>query len=221
MATSLVAPTNYHCLFFGLDFWTCRAFFLRCWKSGLIDSLPLLDGGIRYVLKYLDKQLFGEEKKKAYTFNELEAPFSSLTPSIGSELFTDQLDFILKTGTYKNLAGKVRPIAPYYRDVFGAPSAPVHVEQKLRDWRSRHPDSPLKDYDVEERQLLYARECYFADKMLQEGYPAFRPVFPCNENYGAVRNMMFSEYQKTKVHDFDLVNNHVLQKLYELRGVTL
>ena len=45
-----------HLLFFGLDFSRCYKLFKTTWKNGNVKVLPLLNGGIRYVLKYLDKQ---------------------------------------------------------------------------------------------------------------------------------------------------------------------
>lgn len=214
---------HYHVLFFGLDFHECRNIFLKVWKKGLIDSLPILDGGIRYVLKYMDKQQFGDKKKEMYDDNELEAPFSSLTTGIGNGLFFSQYNYIRANGTYKNLAGKDRPIPPYYRDLFGATSSQPDFERRLSEFERLHNGKvSLADFDMYEADMLYSRERFYAEKMLSGGNPAVVPRSGANrQKYGAVRQYMFQQYERNKFTEFDAVNSAVLDKLYSLGGIAL
>ena len=46
-----------HLLFFGLDFAVCKKELQKAWQGrGIVKVLPILDGGISYVLKYLDSR---------------------------------------------------------------------------------------------------------------------------------------------------------------------
>lgn len=106
---------HYHVLFFGLDFATLKPVFLNLWKKGLIDSLPILNGGIRYVLKYLDKQQHGQQSDDMYFNNFLEPPFMTFSQSLGSGLYYSQLDYCRETGCYR-MHGKDIPLPQYFKD---------------------------------------------------------------------------------------------------------
>lgn len=217
MATSSVAPINYHVLFFGLDFYYAKDILKKTWKAGLIDVLPVLEGGIRYVLKYLDKQMYGDDLKKHFTDKGVEPPFSSFSTGIGNELFINQYDFIRKTGTYKNLAGKERPISPYYRNLFSAPTLPPDFDRKLKEYERRFGKNAdiLHGYDEYESALLYGRERALASSALNSGHAVYMPQLDV-QHYGAVRQMMYRQYEASKVREEHIFNESVLQKLYEL-----
>lgn len=79
---------HYHILFFGLDFRYNKQLFLDEWKNGFIDSLPILNGGINYVLKYMDKQIMGKEAIfDNFTRYGLEPPKQFQSKGFGSELY--------------------------------------------------------------------------------------------------------------------------------------
>ena len=70
----LFKRNHFHILFFGLDFAYCKKLIFSKWKYGFIDVLPVLDGAIRYVVKYMDKQVFGESAEILYDLKGLERP---------------------------------------------------------------------------------------------------------------------------------------------------
>lgn len=111
---------HFHILFFGLDFAFCKKLFADKWKYGFIDVLPILDGGINYVLKYMDKQLFGDQAIEHYDLNLLNRPKQVCSRSFGADLYYSNKDFIEKNN-YSYKTGKVlRPIPPYFkRKIFG------------------------------------------------------------------------------------------------------
>lgn len=221
MATNLVALTNYHVLFFGLDFYYCKSLFKSLWRKGLIDVLPILEGGIRYVLKYVDKQLHGDDLKKVYTDNFIEAPFSSVSTGIGSELFFDQYNNVVTTGEYINLAGKRRPIPPYYRDLLGAPKLPVRIEERIADYKRQFPNGDLAHgFDDYQSSILYARERSFAISALNEGHAVTFPEAN-TIHFGAVRQAMYKNYEQSKIADFAVFNEIAMKKLYEFEGLTV
>lgn len=112
---------HYHMIVSGLDFHDCKPLFNACWKKGLVDSLPILNGGIRYVLDYLDKQCFGSEINSKYIENGLEPPFHSRSVGIGRSYFLSdpvRLKLLSETGTYV-WRKKTRPLPVYYKHLVG------------------------------------------------------------------------------------------------------
>ena len=77
-----------HILLFGLDFAYCKKEIEKAWKGkGMIKCLPILNGGIRYVLKYLDKQQKGLQAIERYDNNNLERPFQTHSLGLGCSLY--------------------------------------------------------------------------------------------------------------------------------------
>ena len=109
---------HFHVLFFGLDFAFCRKIIDKEWKGGFIDVLPLLDGGINYVLKYMDKQLFGDLAEQKYDNHLLARPRRCTSKSFGASLFNDKAEEIVNNEmTYQS--GHVRrPVPAYYAKKF-------------------------------------------------------------------------------------------------------
>lgn len=107
---------HFHVLFFGLDFAFCKKIFFDTWKNGFIDVLPLLDGGIRYVVKYMDKQTFGELAQLQYDMKGLARPRIRMSQNFGKGLLLDNVDYIKKHNMcYPARHGTSRPISPYWK----------------------------------------------------------------------------------------------------------
>lgn len=109
---------HFHCLFFGLDWKICRSLFELSWKDnngfiGLIDSKPIKDGALRYVLKYMSKSLTTEENKKLYDNVGLQRPFFKRSKGFGKGLYLDNLDYI-KTHNISIWNGRYDMVIPRY-----------------------------------------------------------------------------------------------------------
>lgn len=107
---------HFHVLFFGLDFAFCKKIIFNQWKYGFIDVLPLLDGGIRYVVKYMDKQLFGN--LAALEFDNLgrARPRIRMSVGFGKGILNDNIVSILKNDfTYPVGNGLRRPVSSYWK----------------------------------------------------------------------------------------------------------
>lgn len=105
-----------HILFFGLDFAYCKKLIFEQWKYGLIDVLPLLDGGIRYVCKYMDKMEKGILAEMKYDFKGIARPKLKMSKGFGQGLLWKNVDDIVKNDyTYPVAHGKRRPISHYWR----------------------------------------------------------------------------------------------------------
>lgn len=109
---------HYHCLFFGLDFVDHYNFFHHYWKNGSCKVLPIVKGGIRYVLKYLDKQFPTKiEKQRDFIDVGREVPFRLSSHGLGKDLILSQIDNIRNFGCLK-FGAKEITLTPYYRNKY-------------------------------------------------------------------------------------------------------
>lgn len=107
---------HFHVLFFGLDFAYCRKYFTTFWKRGLIDVLPLLNGGIEYVTKYMDKQLFGVQAKEEYDNHYISRPRLGCSQGFGKGLLKDNVEDIKNHNYTYNVGHNIRrPISQYWK----------------------------------------------------------------------------------------------------------
>lgn len=105
-----------HFLFFGLDFAYCKKIFQSKWKFGFIDVLPLLDGGIRYVCKYMDKFEKGLQAEIKYDFKGINRPRLRMSKGFGQNLLWDNVNDIIKNDfTYEASKHRRRPISQYWK----------------------------------------------------------------------------------------------------------
>ncbi len=111
---------HYHILFMGLDFRYNKQLFLDEWKNGFIDALPILNGGIDYVLKYMDKQIMGKEAIfENYGRYGLEAPKQFQSKGFGNELYYKNYENAeAHNGTIKS-GMKTIMIPQYYKQKMG------------------------------------------------------------------------------------------------------
>lgn len=107
---------HFHILFFGLDFAACGDIFNKLWKKGFVDVLPLLDGGIRYVCKYMDKFEKGDFAFYKYDCKDIARPRLRASVGFGKDLLLDNAEDIVNNFyTYNCGKGKRRPISPYWK----------------------------------------------------------------------------------------------------------
>ena len=108
-----------HILLFGLDFAVCKKIIERSWQGkGIIKCLPILSGGIQYVLKYLDKQLHGKQAIAKYDDNNLEQPFQTHSLGLGKSLYENQKNYINSHNGCYRWKGKDVPVPPYYKNKY-------------------------------------------------------------------------------------------------------
>lgn len=110
------ARSHYHVLFFGLDYADCRKLFIDTWKNGSIKCLPVLSGGIRYVVDYMTKNLSGEMAEAEYDATLRERPFKSCSRGLGAEFFFAHREEINDTGFIK-MGSRSVPIPSYYKNI--------------------------------------------------------------------------------------------------------
>lgn len=174
--TKILRP-HYHILFFGLDFAYMKDIFRKEWPYGIIDSLPILDGGINYVLKYLDKQLFGEQAKQVYDLHMRPRPKRISSKSFGARLYYDnKIDIKSHNFTYKS--GKVRrPVPGYFlkklfgRDfsIYNNPEYLASHDKKVNDLKRVMRDTyKLKDVRLPAQRLFSLQRALIRERKLRQ-----------------------------------------------------
>lgn len=143
-----------HFLFFGLDFAYCKKMFERSWQGqGMVEVLPILNGGIRYVLKYLDKQLFGKQAEQKYDENNIERPFQNHSLGLGAGLYQSQLDYINSHKGCYRWKGKDIPVPMYYKNKF------LIKSYRLEKWKNLN----IKYKEINGRLLDFTKPRNFYD----------------------------------------------------------
>lgn len=107
-----------HFLFFGLDFAYCKKIFMDKWKNGFIDVLPVLDGAIRYVCKYMDKFEKGILAQLKYDFKGMARPRLRMSQGFGQGLLWNNAEDIIENDyCYKAFHNIRRPISAYWKSL--------------------------------------------------------------------------------------------------------
>lgn len=137
---------HYHAILFNLD---NVALVEQAWQNGFVKNYPVLDGGIRYVLKYMSKP---RQKRKDDRILE----FSLMSKGLGSNYLTNNI-INYHLGDIKNcfitLKGGIRMQMPkYYKEKIYdecyrqavteyLKERAEHIEnQKVKKYKRRHPE---------------------------------------------------------------------------------
>lgn len=89
------------------------------WNKGRIDIEPVGNGAIRYVLSYIDKQVFGSDELYE-SYGDFQPPFILFSKGIGEKWNRKNIDKFDKFGkiTFGD-SGKSYTLNPYYRKKYG------------------------------------------------------------------------------------------------------
>lgn len=149
---------HFHILFFGLDFAYCKKEIQRAWQGkGLIKVLPILQGGIAYVLKYLDKQIHGVQAQIKYDENNLERPFQNHSLGLGNSLYKEQLNYIKNHNGKYHWKGKDIPCPAYYKNKFLIyDNKAINVQEQIKNIKFTYGKDIKNLYDLHDFQITKA-----------------------------------------------------------------
>lgn len=175
---------HYHFIFFGLDWLACDNLFHRNWKLGIIDSLPIQDGCFRYVLKYLDKQVHGSQKKVLYDDNNVVAPFSAHSRYFGYDLFLKQLDYIEKHNYCYHYGVNDKPLNNYLKHrLLGFTTTNLRdTRKKMESYNvKKDDDNSIGGYSLQsindfKHKQAKLREYNLYKKSIDSGFPSDIPI---------------------------------------------
>lgn len=195
---------HFHVCFFGLDFAYCKKIIFDSWKYGFIDCLPILDGGIRYITKYLDKQTFGALAEETYDYNNIARPRVRMSKGFGKGLLTEnRSDIIRNNYTYPIARGLRRPISAYWKKLITDDFRPSQTrdtsafifDRKVSEFKRYHPNSRLTSYDLKltyRKQLddfmldlARRREARIKQQLLDRGTPVFNQEIFYRDKFGS------------------------------------
>lgn len=146
---------HFHVLFFGLDFAYCKKILFNQWKYGFIDVLPLLDGGIRYVCKYMDKFEKGHLAWLKYDVKGLARPKLRMSRGFGQGLlWSNTEDIVDNFYTYPVAHGKRRPISAYWKQLLTGNCVSRDVTKS--SFFEKHPVYLA----LQQRQIEYSMKTY-------------------------------------------------------------
>lgn len=109
---------HYHCLFFGLDFSECKDFLRGSWKYGAIEVDPIKPGAFGYVIKYVQKQVFGQLRDELYFHKGVLPPKMFVSTGLGAGLYYDNQKDFLKYGCIKDGQRRIN-VPSYYAKKIG------------------------------------------------------------------------------------------------------
>ena len=120
---------HYHLIISGVSPLFDADIITRSWSLGFVKVLPAIPSTIRYVLKYMDKQLVGRMAKDVY--GDFQPPFCSMSNGIGRDFLVSQHDKIEYDGGifYR---GRLVPVPRYYKKLMGIESVPDNTNLKIR-----------------------------------------------------------------------------------------
>lgn len=124
---------HYHFLALGLDWLDFKNVIKDCWFQGISDIGPIRRGGIRYILKYMDKQQFGEYSLRQFFDYGLEKPQFYFSRGIGKDWFLSQIENINKYGMAK-IGTRLVPIPSYWKNkLFHFCDENIYAHRELRN----------------------------------------------------------------------------------------
>lgn len=126
---------HYHVLFFGIDFHTCRTMLMESWPYGSIEVDPIKAGAIRYVLKYMTKQVYNDYLDREYYDYGINPPFVTFSRGLGMQYFYDHQKDIAEYGAVRD--GQLYLSVPsYVKQMFVPMDIDKAVERSERVSRS-------------------------------------------------------------------------------------
>lgn len=110
---------HYHGIYMGLPSTFLSEYLRKAWKNGFVAVYPVSFSRIRYVLKYLDKQLRSSTDISDYVEKyHREPPSAVMSHGIGTSYFYNNLEMIREKGGIPNDKGMYL-LSPYYSKKFG------------------------------------------------------------------------------------------------------
>lgn len=115
---------HFHIIYVGCPSANMRKVIREVWNKGNIDIGPINKGAVRYVLDYIDKQVFGA--KTLYDeYGDFYPPFAHFSKGIGFDWIEKNIDKFDKYGELKyGESGKTFQLNPYLRDKYNFEKKP-------------------------------------------------------------------------------------------------
>lgn len=211
-----------HIVFFGLDFAYCKKIIFERWKNGLIDVLPILDGCIRYVCKYISKQVRGVLAYDLYDSKFIERPKLCFSVGFGKGLLNDNIkDIKSHNFTYACGRGLRRPVSAYWKSLIDPVAKRDHwVSDRATvvQMRSYHlKDFSRKGIESFRRKRAQIREANLKNILRSDGIPVAEYEDLFRNKYTSL-TVIRSELKKMSPNGVRLLANEYINNLIKECG---
>ena len=117
---------HFHIIYAGLPSGGTRKEVYDCWNKGNIDIRPVDKGAVRYVLDYIDKQVFGA-KSLYEQYGDFYPPFAHFSKGLGFNWINEHLEDFNEYGEliYGD-SGKKIILNPYLKDKYNFKDKPYN-----------------------------------------------------------------------------------------------
>lgn len=159
------ARPHYHAIMMGLPFDEVEPIYRRCWPNGFVFSRPVADGGIRYVLKYMQKSRPKKQEREIYDKFNFEPPFCMMSKGIGLNWYIRHQTHIINNGGYYCKSRLVKPNA-YFKRKFGMFGKVDKQLLNQMEERARRSNMTVDSYDYSQR---IAREEHLRISAMNKG----------------------------------------------------
>lgn len=117
------------------------------WPFGFVLCKPAEQGSIRYVLKYMDKQIHGPDALRQ-AYGDKQPPFALMSNGLGRSFMERYKDTVEYYGGIP-YNGRIRPIPRYYVDRFELSNHRDKVKhQQILDYASEHDISYIQAANI-------------------------------------------------------------------------
>ena len=147
---------HWHILLFGIDWYTNKELLEKTWNGGITDAKPILNGGINYVLKYIDKQIMGKEAiYDNYTRYGLEPPKQFMSKGLGYKLYEENRENAIQNNGVIKKGPREIIVPQYYKKKLGIKTKQeLNQEKTIESLKNYHIKikKPWKILDQKERE---------------------------------------------------------------------
>ena len=166
------------------------------WNKGRIDIEPVGNGAIRYVLSYIDKQVFGADELYK-TYGDFQPPFCLFSKGIGEKWNKKNLDKFDRFGkiTFGD-SGKSYTLNPYYRRKY---------DFDTREYNTPFSDSVIAWAKAKKMSLYdaYIDRCKVRETVLQRKMIKRRePLYVCSKSIIKKEYDILKRKKNTDISDY-------------------
>lgn len=176
------------------------------WNKGRIDIEPVGNGAIRYVLSYIDKQVFGADEIYE-SYGDFQPPFCLFSKGIGVRWIEKNLDKFDKFGKITfGRSGKSYTLNPYYRDKYGF---------SIKVYKTPFSDSVI-NYALQHHLSLpeaHEKRCRLKELELQHKQIKKRePLYVCSKSIIKKDFNLLKNKKNTTLDDYQSFTKKYLQR---------
>lgn len=165
-----IGRPHMHLCLFDVDSSIADKICKKAWTKGLVDTGALVQGGLRYILDYIDSKVVGSDASDKFEAAGIEKPFMSHSARFALDYVLAHRDEIKELNGCIMRKGKLVPLPKSLRDKFGwYDIIPDMINQKRNDLalsKNHYGYSRYSDYD---KMQSFVKEQMAVDAARQSG----------------------------------------------------